>query len=353
MEQPNAPRVKAEKIVIRASSSDWPPEALETLDGCPLCGAAERTLVHASLQDRIFGASGNWQMWQCIRCASGYLDPRPNEANIGQAYQIYYTHKPNTSEQPGTFSAEVRTALANDYRNCRYGTERRPVIPGGRLLAGLIPALAAPIDQTFRFLPTGSRGRRLLDVGCGSGDFLALAAEAGWLAVGTEPDPAARDQGRRRGFDVYESLEDLTAEVPFDAITLNHVIEHVHRPDEVLVRCATLLRPGGQIFVATPNMLALGHHLWGEDWRGLEPPRHLVMFTPESLTHAVRAAGFVGMRLLPTPGGLQSLWEESQAIRKARNADLPSPSSPKAAIGRAAQHDDRREFLVLLAQRAA
>jgi SAM-dependent methyltransferase len=249
--------------------------------------------------DNVFNvAPGTWQMWRCGSCRSAYLDPRPDQATIGRAYGVYYTHSHAPEPTPLTTLGKLRHGLANGYRNSRFGTTFRPAIDAGRLLGLLVPPLTWPIDAVYRFLPRPVPGKvqSLLDIGCGSGAFLDLAREAGWQVAGTEPDPVARERGAERGLTVLESTEDWLARPErFDFVTLSHVIEHVHDPIAVLKQAFALLRAGGQIYVQTPNIDAYGHRLYGADWRGLEPPRHLVIFNRDSLHDALGQAGFSRM----------------------------------------------------------
>jgi SAM-dependent methyltransferase len=113
--------------------------------------------------------------------------------------------------------------------------------------------------------------------------------------AGVEPDPKARLLGNERGLDVRERLEDFAGET-FEAATLSHVIEHVHDPVATLRACRELLAPGGMIYVDTPNIDAVGHGIYGRHWRGLETPRHLVLFTRASLRRALEQAGFGRIR---------------------------------------------------------
>jgi 2-polyprenyl-3-methyl-5-hydroxy-6-metoxy-1,4-benzoquinol methylase len=78
----------------------------------------------------------------------------------------------------------------------------------------------------------------------------------------------------------------------FDAVSMNHVIEHLHDPVATLKECRRIMKPGGTISIATPNLASAGHKLFGPDWFALDPPRHLVLFTPDSLRRALRTAGF-------------------------------------------------------------
>ena len=78
----------------------------------------------------------------------------------------------------------------------------------------------------------------------------------------------------------------------FDAVTLNHVVEHLPDPASTLRECCRLVRQGGLLVAITPNARSLGHEVFGGSWRGLEPPRHLHVFTPRALARLARSAGF-------------------------------------------------------------
>jgi predicted SAM-dependent methyltransferase len=116
----------------------------------------------------------------------------------------------------------------------------------------------------------------------------------GWQTFGLEPDPRAVEAARKRGLDVELGVLDESSFAPasFDAVTLNHVIEHLHDPVRTLRICRRILRPGGMLWLATPNLGSLGHARFGPAWRGLEPPRHLVLFTVEAARRALNSAGF-------------------------------------------------------------
>jgi SAM-dependent methyltransferase len=285
--------------VVQAPSQTggaWPAADLERLGHCPLCGGRQRSLLHSGLRDDTFRAApGEWLMWRCSECGSGYLDPRPDQASIGHAYEHYYTHAEVEALPDASFIGQWRTRLGNGYRNARYGMKLEPSSPLGPLVAALIPPLRWPADVAMRFLPAAEPGSRVLDVGCGSGEWLAYAQKAGWSVAGVEPDPKAKQLGRQRGIDVRGSLDDFAGE-HFDAITLSHVIEHVHDPLATLRACRELLAPGGVIYVDTPNLDAVGHGIYGRYWRGLEAPRHLVLFTRPGLRRALEQAGFGRIR---------------------------------------------------------
>ncbi|MBN2408840.1 MAG: class I SAM-dependent methyltransferase, partial [Candidatus Aminicenantes bacterium] len=78
----------------------------------------------------------------------------------------------------------------------------------------------------------------------------------------------------------------------FQAIVMNHVIEHVPDPSGVLRKCRRLLAPGGRMVIVTPNPAGLGHRLFKKSWANLDPPRHPHLFSPKALRAAAEEAGF-------------------------------------------------------------
>ncbi|MEX2150242.1 MAG: class I SAM-dependent methyltransferase [Steroidobacteraceae bacterium] len=176
--------------------------------------------------------------------------------------------------------------MKNGYINSNWKTSLRPASPLlAYLLLTLLPGWKAFMDQhVMRGLPAAARGE-LLDVGCGNGAFLKLAASAGWSVCGIDTDPAAIAVARGEGLDVQiGGIEVLTQEKEiFDWITLNHVIEHAHDPVSVLRACIRLLKPNGHLWLESPNYDSHGRAVFGEYWRGLETPRHLVLFNTQSM----------------------------------------------------------------------
>jgi 2-polyprenyl-3-methyl-5-hydroxy-6-metoxy-1,4-benzoquinol methylase len=286
-------------------TADWPLDGIERVKICPICDARSRSMLYTDLIDRVFFcAPGVWTLYRCRRCSAAYLDPRPTQKTIGLAYTRYYTHYVPETVQPAATPqiplARLRLALRNGYLNRRYGYKLKPAISLGYLFAQLLPASRAREDRWFRHLPYTAPHPRLLDVGCGSGLFLARMRAFGWDVQGVDPDTEAVTAAQQAGLPVEQgTLESIRLlENHFDAVTLSHVIEHVHDPVATLRACYHVLRPGGTIWIGTPNLAAYGHSLFGQHWRGLEPPRHLVLFTPSALRLALQKAGF---RIISAP----------------------------------------------------
>lgn len=340
---------------------DWPAAGLEAVVACPLCGGRARSTLHEGLQDHAFKtARGKWTLRRCSGCGCAYLDPRPDAATIALAYARYYTHQDGPAESA---FARLRRRIAWGYLNARYGTSYPNAFRGGHHIARLFPRRRGYLDVSYaRHLgPATGDNRLLLDVGCGNGEFLQFASQLGWLAEGIDNDAAAVAAARAAGYRVtHGSLDEL----PFGRdryrhVTLSHVIEHVHEPRKLLRQCFELLVPGGRLWLETPNLRSFGHDVFGPSWRGLEPPRHLVLFDRASLTATLDAAGFSGIEFRAHPGVTVFIWEQSRMIARAsgnsarglRRKLLSSALGVNVAELYEAFHADESEFLTCIAFR--
>lgn len=284
----------------------WPPDELEEVPECPVCGSRDRSVLHGELRDLLFRcAPGLWTFHRCLHCSSPYLDPRPTRSSIGRAYSSYYTHELG-SDRGGPL-AKVQLRLRYGFLNQTRGYRLSPAGRAGAWVVRMLPQERGRALKEVRHLPGRGGGMRVLDVGCGSGGFLDLMRWPGWIVQGLEPDQEAVDLARRRGLDVMHGTVDRLADYPassFDAVTMSHVIKHLHDPVASLRACARLLARDGLMYIATPNLDARGHAIFGPHWIGIDAPRHLVLFTWDSLEDAARAAG------LTVIGAARGSWDE-------------------------------------------
>jgi SAM-dependent methyltransferase len=303
-------------------NNHWPAGGTECVSNCPVCGSFENTPMHGDLSDLTFNvAPGTWAMVRCNDCRSGYLDPRPTAATIGLAYTNYYTHA-DTGENNDGGIAKFRRGIASSYANGKLGTHFAGEIMFGHVFTWFLPRLRRYLDVRYRrHLPDAHRAgnyRRLLDVGCGNGEFLACASALGWLAEGIDIDPAAVAAALTAGYSakVTDLNDPLLKPESYDQITLSHVIEHMAAPREQLKRCLDLLSPNGRLWLQTPNIDSVGHNVFGAAWRGLEPPRHLVLFNRPALQEMLSDVGFVDIEFKAHPAVPLFIWEESRQILK-------------------------------------
>lgn len=316
----NLMRVPTDQLTHPTAADPWPAHGLESLGACPVCDSSEREVMYDHLRDQVFFcAPGTWTLYRCRVCGTGYLDPRPTPETISLAYARYHTHSDGRQDSENLRGLlRLRRALTNGYRNARFGTRLTPANRLGRWVTPLFPGRIAAIEAEARHLPRPRTGAALLDVGSGNGAFLEIASAMGWEAVGVEPDPKAVQVSLSRGLRVFpghiDSLE--TSDERFDVITMGQVIEHVHSPKNLLATCFRLLKPGGLLWIDTPNLGSAGHGRYGRHWRGLEPPRHLVLFTCESLQLLMERSGFEEVELLPPRPLARRTFPASVAMRR-------------------------------------
>lgn len=275
---------------------EWPQEGLEHLGRCPICNGNNRTLLHDNLIDPWFHAPGRWKMYLCSECQSGYLDPRPSQDTISLAYANYLTHAPLVEAPQRSKLGKLSSSIRNGYLNQRY---RYRLSPASRWGHWIMFALPAPFrwewDQYARHLaPPCNSGMRLLDIGCGNGSFLVNAREAGWAIDGIEPDEKAASIGREHGLRIHSGTYQ-SAPFPaatFDAITANQVIEHLHDPHDFVTHIYHWLKPGGHVWIGTPNIDCLIHKRFQHDYGNLHAPQHLTLFSPSTLRSLFETHGF-------------------------------------------------------------
>ncbi len=195
-----------------------------------------------------------FKIQECDSCGFWYTNPRPNEQEVGAYYKSedYISHSNSTK---GLFN--------NAYQMVRNIT----------------------IRNKFLLLNSLTHGKNLLDYGCGTGEFLNYCNNHGMTVTGFEPDPEAREHGIK----TYQlNLVDEAklfghADNTFDAITLWHVLEHVHRLKDTLSQLHRMLRPDGTLVIAVPNHTSHDAIAYDKYWAAYDLPRHIYHFQPNDI----------------------------------------------------------------------
>jgi len=225
---------------------------------CDLCGAIDAA-PYLKVQDRIYGLPGEFTLVKCGYCGLLYLNPRPDKSHIAGYYpdMDYHAFRPD----------------------------------GGAKAALLEPLRATEARALMEGLPPNPR---ILEIGCATGDLLVRLRAAGADVMGVEPNAAAVQVAHEvRGLNVLTGmLDDIHLEpAQFDLVLMKYALEHVHSPLATLTAIKKLLKSDGRAVFWVPNARSLDARLFGKYWRGLDAPRHLYIFTPDTLRKLLDAAG--------------------------------------------------------------
>ena len=295
---------------------------------CRTCGSTGHSFAEG-LQDRVYTVPGRWNLKACdnAACGSVWLDPCPMAADIPKLYENYFTHgEPAEKSKIARFSEwfyKVTTRALRSEPEALATIKPASVADASgseklfaRFFLSIGPIRENVIAQSrwLHELPPG----KLFDVGCGSGEFLQAMRELGWQVSGLEPDDRAAEEARKKGFAVTTAAIEELNEAPgqYDVVTMVHVIEHLLDAKAVLEKCRGLLKPGGLLMMVTPNVKSLSAEIFGSSWFGWEIPRHIHMYSPQSLLATMMAAGFAGARVHTTSHSASGMWRLSRHIRE-------------------------------------
>jgi SAM-dependent methyltransferase len=256
---------------------------------CPLCGAG--TVHRLDVPDR-FAPDLRYQIRRCRGCGVGFTHPWADSHDPAYEPHRVYAGAPRTR---GTRAAILRVV----YRGEGSLLERAALaLPG--LLFRARDRLKVLARELYAH-PFRRRGR-LLDIGSGGGNALALWTSQHDACIGLEPDATAAATARREfGLDVRAGvLEDgAFPDASFDAITLCHVLEHVDDPPALLRLAARLLKPGGEILMWMPDAESPLRRLLGAAWFPYEVPRHRWHFRRTDVARLLREAGLRTVEVAP------------------------------------------------------
>ena len=229
---------------------------------CPICAS---DLIQEQLSAKDYTVSQKqFSIWQCNTCTVRFTQDVPEQDAIGAFYASdnYISH---SDTKKG-----IINSLYHLVRKRTLGSKRRLVINEVGMLKG-----------------------KILDIGCGTGAFLNTMKEAGWSINGLEPDALARTKAVEL-YDIHpqssEKLFDLKP-ATFNAITMWHVLEHVHELHAYIKQIGDLLTSNGKLFIAVPNYTSTDAEIYGAYWAAYDTPRHLYHFSPQSMEKLVSMHG--------------------------------------------------------------
>jgi 2-polyprenyl-3-methyl-5-hydroxy-6-metoxy-1,4-benzoquinol methylase len=230
-----------------------------TITRCPVCSSEN---IQSGFQATDHTVSGkSFEICQCLDCSLRFTQSIPSQDLIKEYYrsETYISH----------------TDTSKGFINRLYHLVRKRTLEGKRKLI---------------CSKTGIKSGKLLDIGAGAGAFVHHMQQHGWQATGLEPDESAR----QRAAALYqvqllpvESIKTLQ-DNSYDAITLWHVLEHVHDLHGYMETLKRMIKPGGCIFIAVPNYTSYDARVYRGNWAAYDVPRHLYHFSPASMSRLFR-----------------------------------------------------------------
>lgn len=264
---------------------------------CALCGSEDSKLWMFA-RDFRYQTNAHFSIVECLHCGLRFTNPRIKNACIFKLYPAdYYAH----SRSPGHFNALEKKTLIKHLLRVHYG------YGNARLCDALIRCLTYPLRShgsiLSRMLPR-LEGKKLLDVGCGAGNYLSIMRKLGAHTYGVEPNQGACLEARKDGHDVYcgELFDSPYADRTFDAVTMWHVFEHMSDPMRSLNAARRLLKMGGMLALIIPNSGSVYPFFLRDRWLGVELV-HYYYYTSITLRAMLREAGFTVIRLVKTSHG--------------------------------------------------
>jgi SAM-dependent methyltransferase len=228
---------------------------------CPLCGGQSFPYLQDT-RDLHYGIGGSWNYERCGHCAVVFLNPAPTEAFLASAYDDSYYSYQDFSPEPG-WKRFMRRVL------------------------WFTPGTTG--DPEF------ARPGRILDIGCGSGEFLYRMKQAGWETHGVELSKKAADIGNEHYQLNIQSGTLGSAKLRegyFDYIRLNHSFEHITDPLPTLALIHRYLAADGRLFIGVPNVDGWQARRYGKHWWNLGPPVHPFNYSRGTLTWMLEENGF-------------------------------------------------------------
>jgi 2-polyprenyl-3-methyl-5-hydroxy-6-metoxy-1,4-benzoquinol methylase len=237
---------------------------------CPVCGG-EKIAYKLTASDHTVSYE-RFEIWECADCTFRFTQNIPAQEEIGKYYQSddYISH------------SDTKKGLINSL----YHLVRNFTLKGKK-------------NTIIKY--TGVKQGAILDIGAGTGAFLNTMKSAGWECTGLEPSEEARQTAQQLYGLSLQSADNLFSLPPgaFDAITMWHVLEHVHDLKGYTAKLRELLKPGGKLFIAVPNYTSYDAQAYQEFWAAYDVPRHLYHFSPASMRQLLKVNQLELQQTLP------------------------------------------------------
>lgn len=239
---------------------------LESVATCPVC-SSHRFIPHLTAQDHTTTGE-TFALVKCTGCELIITTPRPTATDIGRYYE---------SDQYISHTSASTTWFDKAYQKVR----------------------SLNLETKQRLIERYQRAGRILDYGCGTGQFFAHMKKKGWTGDAIEPSPPARQRASIETDQPIHANWSTIPSHPYQVITLWHVLEHVHDLPGTLQQLKTHLADTGTLFIAVPNHRAHDANQYQQHWAAYDVPRHLWHFHQTAMQQLLTVHGFRLVEVCP------------------------------------------------------
>jgi len=257
---------------------------------CPACGSSNYTKVLTAPDYLVSGES--FEIMECNDCSLRFTSPIPNNNEIGNYYKSddYISH-----------TGRGNSIINKIYRIVRYFT------------------LRSKKKKVIKF--SQNKSGSILDIGCGTGNFLKIIKQSGWKINGVEINDTARGIAKNNtGSVILNQIEFFGSKQKYDVITLWHSLEHLYDLKRYLNKISISLNTNGIVMIAVPNYQSFDADYFKQDWAAYDVPRHLYHFSFDAIVKLLEKFKFKLLQSvqLPFDSAYISLLSE-MLVRKKQN----------------------------------
>lgn len=243
---------------------------------CAICGGDNSSTILSSCDKYLCVDKTKFTLVRCNSCGLLYLNPQPTMAELKKYYPPYYpSYLPHYDVLEHSRSYEILKKI------------KRIILPDQNKKAAQSP---------MEMIDTQTH-KKVLDFGCGSGNFLSSLKkehpqwELYGFDISANKERIKSDKNIIVFYDDFESLLKHFPEEFFDKIYLNNVLEHLNDPVIILKNLASLLHPQGEIIIEVPNINSIKFKIFRSNFSALDIPRHLYHFNPATLLALCKKCG--------------------------------------------------------------
>jgi len=238
----------------------------QKMNMCQIC--ENKTDFKEFILEDFFLTKEKFKVKRCLKCDFIFTDPAPNKLEIAKYYKTskYLSHNNNIS-----FTSFVYNIIKKI--NLSY-----------------------KVKKIYKY----SSPTKILDIGCGSGDFIKKMKKNNHVVFGVENNNRAFNKSKKITKNIFRSIDMLSEqENSFDLITFWHSIEHIHDFVDFFKKCLVLLKEKGTIIIAVPNNLSYDAVHYKEYWAAYDVPRHLYHFNIKSMSAFINKLNLKLIEVLP------------------------------------------------------